>query len=213
MLKALEARALARLDTFHRVSAERPGMPREELRQRLGEPPERVFAQVVSGLLESKKVELVDELLRLPGRGRAFTEAAAAHQAQLAGAAGDPPALPAHPDRAGVGAAPASPRGSSSCASRWCPRARRCAPASSSSPGAPSPRLHGKLLAYFATHEKLSTQAFKELTGLCRKFLIPLAEYFDREKVTLRVGDERMLRRRARADLRLGAAVLVLGVR
>ena len=35
-------------------------------------------------LLESKKVELIDELLRLPGRGRAFTEAAAAHQSQLA---------------------------------------------------------------------------------------------------------------------------------
>jgi selenocysteine-specific elongation factor len=49
---------------------------------------------------------------------------------------------------------------------------------------------------YFATHERLSTAAFKELTGQSRKFVIPLAEYFDREKVTLRVGDERVLRRR-----------------
>ena len=56
--------------------------------------------------------------------------------------------------------------------------------------------LHEKLNHHFATHEKLSTQAFKELTGLSRKFLIPLAEYFDREKVTLRVGDDRLLRKR-----------------
>ena len=56
--------------------------------------------------------------------------------------------------------------------------------------------LNTKLLEHFSAHEKLSTQAFKELTGLSRKFLIPLAEYFDREKVTLRVGDERLLRKR-----------------
>ena len=56
VLKALEARALTRLDAFHVASPERAGMPREELRQRLGEPAERVFARVVSVLLEGKKV-------------------------------------------------------------------------------------------------------------------------------------------------------------
>jgi selenocysteine-specific elongation factor len=35
---------------------------------------------------------------------------------------------------------------------------------------------------------------FKDLTGLSRKFSIPLLEYFDRIKVTIRVGDKRILR-------------------
>ena len=33
------------------------------------------------------------------------------------------------------------------------------------------------------------------MVGQTRKFVIPLSEYFDREKVTLRVGEKRLLRR------------------
>jgi selenocysteine-specific elongation factor len=33
------------------------------------------------------------------------------------------------------------------------------------------------------------------MVGQSRKFVIPLSEYFDREKVTLRVGEKRILRR------------------
>lgn len=36
--------------------------------------------------------------------------------------------------------------------------------------------------------------SFKELTGLSRKFIIPLMEYFDRVKLTIRAGDQRILR-------------------
>jgi len=36
---------------------------------------------------------------------------------------------------------------------------------------------------------------FKDLTGLSRKYIIPLMEYFDKIKVTIRVGDHRILRR------------------
>lgn len=35
---------------------------------------------------------------------------------------------------------------------------------------------------------------FKELTGLTRKFIIPLMEYFDRTKLTIRTGEHRILR-------------------
>ncbi len=48
--------------------------------------------------------------------------------------------------------------------------------------------------AFLAEHGSISTQQFKELTGLSRKFLIPLAESFDARKVTLRVGENRVLR-------------------
>ncbi len=35
---------------------------------------------------------------------------------------------------------------------------------------------------------------FKELTGLSRKYIIPLMEYFDASKLTVRVDDRRILR-------------------
>jgi selenocysteine-specific elongation factor len=34
---------------------------------------------------------------------------------------------------------------------------------------------------------------FKALTGVSRKYAIPLLEYLDRERVTKRVGDQRQL--------------------
>lgn len=36
--------------------------------------------------------------------------------------------------------------------------------------------------------------SFRDLTGLSRKFIIPLMEYFDMTKLTMRVGDKRLLR-------------------
>ncbi len=40
---------------------------------------------------------------------------------------------------------------------------------------------------------RLPIAAFKELTGITRKYAIPLLEYLDREHVTRRVGDERVI--------------------
>ena len=54
--------------------------------------------------------------------------------------------------------------------------------------------LRGKLLAFLDAHKTIDAQQFKELTGASRKFSIPLAEYFDAEKVTLRIGDIRRKR-------------------
>lgn len=41
---------------------------------------------------------------------------------------------------------------------------------------------------------KATPVSFKELTGLSRKYIIPLMEYFDVDKLTVRVGDHRILR-------------------
>jgi selenocysteine-specific elongation factor len=43
---------------------------------------------------------------------------------------------------------------------------------------------------------KATPASFKELTGLSRKFIIPLMEYFDITKLTIRAGDHRILRER-----------------
>jgi selenocysteine-specific elongation factor len=40
---------------------------------------------------------------------------------------------------------------------------------------------------------RLNVAAFKELTGLSRKYAIPLLEYLDRERVTRRAGEERVI--------------------
>ena len=37
--------------------------------------------------------------------------------------------------------------------------------------------------------------AFKDLTGLTRKFSIPLLEHFDKIKLTIRIDDKRVLRK------------------
>ncbi len=53
-----------------------------------------------------------------------------------------------------------------------------------------------KVIHFLKENEKMDAQAFKELTGLSRKFSIPILEYLDRAKVTMRVGDSRILRKR-----------------
>jgi selenocysteine-specific elongation factor len=44
-----------------------------------------------------------------------------------------------------------------------------------------------------ARNSRLSVAEFKELTGLTRKYAIPLLEYLDRERLTRREGDERII--------------------
>ena len=55
--------------------------------------------------------------------------------------------------------------------------------------------LEQKVIEFLSKNASLTTQQFKELTGLSRKFLIPLAELLDARKVTLRVGEARVLRK------------------
>jgi selenocysteine-specific elongation factor len=54
--------------------------------------------------------------------------------------------------------------------------------------------LRERLIAYLREHGQITAQQWKEMVGATRKFAIPLAEYFDAEKVTLRIGDLRKLR-------------------
>jgi len=54
--------------------------------------------------------------------------------------------------------------------------------------------LREKLAAYKKTKgERIAVPAFKDLTGITRKYAIPLLEYLDRERVTRRVADERVI--------------------
>jgi selenocysteine-specific elongation factor len=55
--------------------------------------------------------------------------------------------------------------------------------------------LKRKLTTFLEAQGEITTPQFKEMTGVSRKFVIPLAEYFDATHVTLRVGDVRKLRK------------------
>lgn len=54
--------------------------------------------------------------------------------------------------------------------------------------------LKKRLIDFLVSNKELTTPQFKEMTGVSRKFLIPLIEYFDAQNVTIRVGDIRKLR-------------------
>lgn len=53
-----------------------------------------------------------------------------------------------------------------------------------------------KVVALLKSRGEMEAQDFKGLTGLSRKFSIPILEYLDKQKVTIRVGDKRVLRER-----------------
>jgi len=58
----------------------------------------------------------------------------------------------------------------------------------------PFDQLREALIAYLKRHREITTPQFKELTGASRKYTIPLIEYFDQIKLTLRLGEKRVLR-------------------
>ncbi|HDQ41020.1 MAG TPA: selenocysteine-specific translation elongation factor [Desulfonatronum sp.] len=55
-------------------------------------------------------------------------------------------------------------------------------------------QLKRMILDFFREKEEMEPMDFKTLTGLSRKYTIPLLEYLDKEKMTVRVGDKRRLR-------------------
>ena len=55
--------------------------------------------------------------------------------------------------------------------------------------------LKAKLVDFLKDNGEISTPRFKDMTGVSRKYLIPLAEHFDSQNVTIRIGDIRKLRR------------------
>lgn len=61
-------------------------------------------------------------------------------------------------------------------------------------------RVRAVLKQYLTDKGEISAASFRDLIGSSRKYTIPLLEYFDREGVTLRIGDVRRLKSSASAD-------------
>ena len=56
--------------------------------------------------------------------------------------------------------------------------------------------LKAQAVAFLERTGEMGPGEFRELTGLSRKYLIALLEHFDREKLTVRAGDKRRLRKK-----------------
>ncbi|PIE60185.1 MAG: selenocysteine-specific translation elongation factor [Desulfobulbus propionicus] len=56
-------------------------------------------------------------------------------------------------------------------------------------------KLKQELIDFVRKEGEIDAPRFKELTGLTRKYSIPLLEYFDKSRITIRVGDKRILRK------------------
>ncbi len=56
--------------------------------------------------------------------------------------------------------------------------------------------LEARVIDFLKANGQISTPEFKDMTGISRKFIIPLIEYFDSTRLTIRVGDVRQLRRK-----------------
>jgi selenocysteine-specific elongation factor len=63
---------------------------------------------------------------------------------------------------------------------------------------APQPlaEIRERLLRHLEARGEVTPPEFREITGLSRKFMMPLLEYFDQEKLTIRVGDKRLARKK-----------------
>ena len=56
--------------------------------------------------------------------------------------------------------------------------------------------LKNRLTAFLKENGEISTPQFKEMTSVSRKYTIPIIEFFDRSQITVRVGDNRVLRKK-----------------
>jgi len=194
-LASLEQRAAAAVAAFHAAQPLLPGMPRQELRAKVSDDP-KLLHLVLESLAADGALVADRETVRLPAHDPARQKA----QAGLAPLAERTLALYAE-------------------AALQPPRPVEAAASLSVDPRELSPviellvrggsltrmkdlvfhtpavaALRDKLVAHLKAHGQITPQEWKELVGASRKFAIPLAEHFDNEKLTMRVGEVRKLR-------------------
>lgn len=193
VMGALARRTLVTLDRLHIEQPEDDSFSREALRQIVGAPPERTWLRVVSALEQGAAVEISKESIKLPGRGRAFTEEslrALKHIDDLLESAGLEPPLVAELETK------LQLSGSRLAALlQTLAKQGRVVRAGGLYFSARSVEtLEHAVVQFLKANREMTTQQFKELARVSRKFLIPLAELLDARRVTLRVGSVRVLR-------------------
>jgi selenocysteine-specific elongation factor len=186
---------LVRVERFHKENPLLPGIAREDLRTSLGKRvrPES-FRTALEALVQQKKLVLQAELVKKPGAEITLTpeEMRAKQQIEHAFAKAGlaVPSVKEVFEQMAIEKARAEKLLQILLRERLLVRV---------SPelifhAAVLDRLPGLLKEYKkAKSERIGVPAFKELTGITRKYAIPLLEYLDRQRLTRRAGDERVI--------------------
>ena len=177
---------------FHDANPLLPGINKQELRATKWGHAE-LFDGVVAALLRDKKLEADGELLRLPGRGVILRDEEAESKSQIeqafAKAGLQVPAL-----KEVLASLPVDRLRAQKIVTLLL-RDRVLVKLSDDLVFHRDAleALRQRIVAQKAKTPKLNVGNFKDLFGVTRKYAIPLLEYLDRERVTRRVGDERVI--------------------
>jgi selenocysteine-specific elongation factor len=166
--------------------------PREELRQKIGAPSPKLFAKALAGLQEKGELQADAENVRPPGVSAVLHAPEEETLAKILDDAGlEPPRIQDLP-----GLVDETAQRTQALLKSLVSAGRAVKVNEDFWFGAqPMLTLRRQVLQHLKDHGEIDAQSFKELTGLSRKFAIPLLEYFDKERLTLRVGDKRVLRK------------------
>lgn len=190
----LKRMALDTLREFHQRSPMKSGLAREELRTKLpGDVDVKLFQILINEMIQSKEAVLERDKLRLPDhRVSSLDEKGLVKKVEEAVLKG--------------GLQPASPRELSEA---WSEEEQDVQAifehlvhegilvkikSGIYFHRAPFGKLKEELIDYLKRNKEITTPQFKEMTKASRKYVIPLIEYFDQAKLTLRLGDKRVLR-------------------
>jgi len=189
-LEALKLALFQRVEQFHQQNPLAPGIGREQLRDQRSVSPE-IFDAVLTMLVRNQKIEVTGDLVRLAGRRVVMKEDEAESKKKIedafATAGLKVPAL--HEVLAGL-------KVDKLRAQKIVTLLLRDRVLVKVSEGLVFHRsalegLRRQMAAQKAKSSKIDVGGFKEMTGVSRKYAIPLLEYLDRERVTKRVGDAR----------------------
>jgi selenocysteine-specific elongation factor len=177
---------------FHDANPLLPGINKQELHAKKREHDD-LFYGVVTALLREKKLEADGELLRLPGRGVVLRDEEAESKSQIeqafAKAGLQVPALKEVLASLPVDKVRAQKIVTLLLRDRVLVKLSDDLVFHRDALEA----LRRQIVAQKTKTPKLNVGNFKDLFAVTRKYAIPLLEYLDRERVTRRVGDERVI--------------------
>jgi len=188
----LRAEMKETVDVFHRANPLVAGISREELREKMGVGPE-IFRGVEDLLVRDKQLDVAGELVHATGRGIVLrgdeAESKKQIEAAFASAGLKVPLLKEVLASLPIDKARAQKIVTLLLRERVLVKVgddlvfHRDA----------LEGLRQLVIAQKSKTPKMNVVAFKDLIGVTRKYAIPLLEYLDRERVTRRVGDERVI--------------------
>jgi selenocysteine-specific elongation factor len=186
----LQQLILSSVDGFHKKNSLVGGIAREALREQVRASPE-IFAASLDRLFREKRIEVAGDLVRLSGHGVVMKDEEAESKQKIESAfAGSGLKVPALPEVI-AGLKVDKVRAQKIVTLLLRDKALVKVSEELVFHRSALEELRRLIAAQKAKSPKMDVATFKELTGVSRKYAIPLLEYLDRERVTRRVGDAR----------------------